>query len=463
MAHAPSSAGAGAPPAPVPPGAFGVPYLGDTIPLLTDTLAYVAAKRARHGDVWRTRFMGQRVAVAIGADAQRQVLEDNVRFPAAPGYVFVRPLLGNSLFALDGAEHERQRRFMTPAFAGRHYPAYLERINRVLDASLASWTRSGSSGRRTFHRDALAIMFAVSCSLAAGIEVGADYERLLRRWLTMQAGLLNPIRVDVPGTPWHASLAARRGIRGGLLRVIRGRRAAAPPDGPSDILGLLLEAQAADPTLTDDRIVDHLILVLFAGYETTAGAVSWLLIELLRHPDVLARVRAEVRAGGGADEGDAPVRLGDLSATPYLDATIKETLRLHPAQHLSIRGVSAPWTFAGRTVPAGWSVVLAPIYTHRMPEYFADPDGFDPERFLPPREEGRKHPYALIEFGGGAHACLGSGIARLLMKAIVTRLLRRFDIGLVPGQDFRPIFIPAGRPRGGARITYHARGNPPPR
>jgi cytochrome P450 len=449
----------------LPPRHPGLPYIGDTVPLLTNTLAYVAAQRRRYGDLWGTQFIGQRAAVAIGAEAQRQILMNNAQFPAAPGYEFVKPLLGHSLFDMDGDEHSRERRAMTPAFLNSQHAAYLTRLDDILERALSGW---GNTGERVFYRDALAVMFAFSCAITIGIDTSpqasAADQGFLRHWLAMQGGLLNPLRLDVVGSPWRRSLAARRWLERYLLDLIAQRRAAASstatPAAPADMLDLLLQAQQArqDGTagvgaasLSDRQIVDHIILLLFAGYETTAGAVSWLLIELLRQPPhILARVREEIHA----DDHDAPVTLEGIKNAPYLDAVIKETLRLHPAQHVSIRGVSAPWSYAGRVVPAGWSVMIAPMYTHRMPEYFADPERFDPERFLPPREEDRAHPYALVEFGGGAHACLGSGVAKLVMKAMVTKALRRYELTLVPGQDFTPVFIPAGRPRGGARVRY---------
>jgi cytochrome P450 len=449
----------------LPPRHPGLPYLGDTIPLLTNTLAYVMAQRRRYGDLWGTQFIGQRAAVAIGAEAQRQILMNNAQFPAAPGYEFVKPLLGHSLFDMDGDEHTHERRAMTPAFLNSQHAAYLTRLDDTLEKALSEW---GAAGERVFYRDALAVMFAFSCAITIGIDTSpqasAADQGFMRHWLAMQGGLLNPIRLDVVGSPWRRSLAARRWLDRYLLDLIAQRRAAASstasPAAPADMLDLLLRAQqtrqegttgiGAAP-LSDRQIVDHIILLLFAGYETTAGAVSWLLIELLRQPPhILARVREEIHA----DDHDASITLEGIKKTPYLDAVIKETLRLHPAQHVSIRGVSAPWSYAGRVVPAGWSVMIAPMYTHRMPEYFADPERFDPERFLPPREEDRAHPYALVEFGGGAHSCLGSGIAKLVMKAMTTKVLRRYDLTLVPGQDFTPVFIPAGRPRGGARIRY---------
>lgn len=467
-----------------PPDTGGLPLLGDTVPLLTDTLNYIERRRRRYGNIWATRFMGQRVAVALGVEAQRAVLENNAQFPAAPGYSFVKPLLRHSLFDMDGEEHREQRAFLTPAFSGRHYPTYIERIDRVLDRIFTSW---GTSGRRVFHHDALAAMFAISCSIAASIEIGDDYEEFFAHWQAMQQGLLNPLRVNLWGTPWQRSLTSRRWLEGALRKIIIQRRTQLSDmrtlpsndnaDGggvdaqslisrsdTTDILGLLLEAQreeqarGGEMTLTDDQIIDHVILLLFAGYETAAGAVSWLLVELLRHPmDILPQVRDELHADDSVAY-DRALALADFRATPYVDAVIKETLRLHPAQHLSIRGVAEPWSFAGTTIPAGWGVIITPLWTHRAADYFTNSDRFDPDRFLSPREEDRKTPYALIEFGGGAHACLGSGIAKLFMKAILAKLLRRFDLELAPQQDFTPIFIPTGRPKGGAIIQYRQRG-----
>jgi len=439
----------------LPPGSAGLPFLGDTIPLLTNTLPYIQRQLDHYGPIWRTTFMGTPAAVAIGADAQRQVMENNRQFPAAPGYSFVRPILGHTLFDMDGEEHDTQRSYMTPAFTAKRYPLLIEQLDHMLDQIVASW---GLVGERVFHRDAQAVMFAISCAVAMGLERGPEYDTLLSRWQTLQRGILTPARINVWGTPWYAALAARDYITRTFLREWLIQRRARVDAPANDILGWLLQAQQAHPdALSDEQIIDHLILAIFAGYETAAGTVSWALLEMLRQPDAItARVRAELRADQSQDLA-APVRYDDIRATPYTDAFVKETLRLYPAQHVTIRGVTAPWTFADATVPAGWGVLLVPLYTHRSAAYFDDPDRFDPERFLEPRMEDRRTPFALLEFGGGAHSCLGSSFARLYIKTILAKLLRRFEMTLVPDQDTRPIFIPTGQPRGGARIHYAAR------
>ena len=143
----------------LPPQHPGLPFVGDTIPLLTNTLAYVTAQRRRYGNLWGTQFIGQRAAVAIGAEAQRQILVNNTQFPAAPGYEFVKPLLGHSLFDMDGAEHARERRAMTPAFLSSQHAAYLMRLDDILEKALSGW---GESGERVFYPDALSVMLTFS-------------------------------------------------------------------------------------------------------------------------------------------------------------------------------------------------------------------------------------------------------------------------------------------------------------
>jgi len=99
-------------------------------------------------------------------------------------------------------------------------------------------------------------------------------------------------------------------------------------------------------------------------------------------------------------------------------------------------------------------VILPMSYTHRSAEYFADPERFDPERFLSPREEDKKTPYAWMSFGGGKHTCLGMGIAQIEIKTVLTRLLRQFDLQLDADQDFSAVYVPVKRPKGGAKISF---------
>lgn len=430
-----------------PTGKMSLPVLGDSLAIVGKPYAFAAERYARYGRVFRASFLGKPTAVLLGAEAQNFVLAS----PEAPklfsnrvGYSFMPPLMG-SLFTMDGLSHATQRRLMAPALHSRNYDNYLERINRVIDSTIAAWPERG---QRQFYDDARAMAFRISSSLILGVEVEADYRRLSALWADFQKGVLSPLRLNLPITPYGKALRAQQEIDAFFQTVIAQHQTSSQ----TDMLTQLLEVQRADAAeFTQTQLLEHLRTLLFAAYDTTSGALSWALVELLQHPDVLQQLLAEVHA----DAGDAPVMVADLRATPVLDAVVKETLRLHPAIAGILRGVNETFAFANFTIPGGWVVALIPSFTQRMPEYFTDPAQFDPARFLAPREEDKQHPYAWIGFGGGSHICIGAGVAQIEIKAILTRLLRRFTMQLTPDQDLTPEFLPTSHPKGRARITYH--------
>jgi cytochrome P450 len=432
----------------IPPGSFGPPYIGESLELLKDPYQFGKTRYERHGMVFRTRFFGRKAAVLLGAEAHKYVLQEHYRnFLWRQGLRRMLPLFGDALLLTDGPEHDTQRKLMTPAFHGRNMPAYLERMNRVIAAQFATW---GAAGERVFYNDAQEIAFRLASSLLIGIEIGDDYRQIRRLWDAFSGGMFATVRLDNPRTRYGRALQAKREMEPLLLEMIAARR----KEPTADALGLLVSARDEDGAmLTDEQLIAQIKILMFAGYDTTASTMTSLVMELLRHPEHLERTRAEVRA----DDRAAPVTMEDIRAKPYLEAVIKETLRLHSPAFVNNRGVKEAFDYGGYHIPADWNVMLLPPFSHRMPQYFADPDTFDPDRFLPPREEDSQHPYAWIGFGGGPRICLGEGIARTEIKALVTALLRRFDLKALPDQDFTQIYVPVTRPKDGLKISYQAR------
>jgi cytochrome P450 len=180
----------------VPPGRFGWPLIGQTLPLVRNTQAFLLLQRARYGEVVRVGFMGERgavnAAIVFGREAQQQILSDNERFPAAPGYAFSKPILGDSLLSSDGSLHARQRRLLQPAFASALFGAYVDRLEQAAQAVFATWDKRG---RRAFYRDAQEIMFRLACRIILDVnddEYVASYARTLHAWETLQHGVTNP-------------------------------------------------------------------------------------------------------------------------------------------------------------------------------------------------------------------------------------------------------------------------------
>ena len=184
---------------------------------------------------------------------------------------------------------------------------------------------------------------------------------------------------------------------------------------------------------------------------------AWLLYLLASHPDILARVHAEMNEALAATGGE--VTLDTIKAMHLLSNTVDEAGRLYSPVGNVPRGVVKDFEFGGYHVPAGTRVLLSLAACHRLPEVFANPDTFDPDRFAPPREEDKRTPYALVTFGGGPRICIGINFAQIEIKAMTAHILRHYT--LAPTSDQPPVQayygptaeLPGGMPLRVARRT----------
>ncbi len=216
---------------------------------------------------------------------------------------------------------------------------------------------------------------------------------------------------------------ARRRVAGFFARIIEGRRSSG--DRPDDFTQALIDARYKDGrALSDDEITGILLTVLFAGQHTSTVLATWTLLELLRVPAYVARIRDEMQDVYRASE---TVSFESLKQQVALEHAVRENERLHPPLIMLIRKALKPLRYKNHVVPAGAMAMVSPSVSHRLPHLFADPDRFNPDRFAPPASEDKQHHYALIGFGGGKHRCMGKHFAFMQLKAIWTVLLDRFD------------------------------------
>jgi cytochrome P450 len=229
-------------------------------------------------------------------------------------------------------------------------------------------------------------------------------------WLTDrrrmgQLALLGARRIEERGT-LRAALDPTDAL---IYEEIRARRDAPDLAERDDVLSLLLQARHDDGSpMTDRELRDELMTLLVAGHETSATALAWALEALTHHPAALERLRDEVDAGEDA----------------YLDAVIKETLRLRPVIALVLRRLIEPMEIGGRVLPAGVNVAPSIYLLHRRPDVYDEPRAFRPERFL----EKPPGTYTWIPFGGGVRRCLGASFAQFEMKVVLRELVSRLDI-----------------------------------
>lgn len=350
--------------------------------------------------------------------------------------VTLKPFLGaRSLILLDGAEHMRMRKLMLPPFHGERMHAYGRQMVECTHASVDAWPRGEVF---PIHQPMQRVTLDVILRTVFGIDEEGPRERLgalLEELLDLAAwpGLLIPaMQRDLgPWSPWGRF--ARRAERASdvLIDEIERRRREGTA-GRVDILSMLVDARDENGeglSITDLR--DELVTLLVAGHETTATALAWAFRWILASPDVLARLRDEIM---GSVEGAevAPERVARLE---YLDAVVRETLRLQPVIPLVGRVLKRPARVGPYELPAGVAVVPSIYLTHRRASLYPEPARFDPERFL----KRKYSPSEWLPFGGGIRRCIGAAFALYEMKMVLATVLHRVDLRAAPGYDITPV------------------------
>lgn len=315
-----------------------------------------------------------------------------------------------SVILLDGERHLRRRKLLLPPFHGEAVRAYAGVVAQIAEAEIACWPRDRPFAILPRTR---AITLEAILRLVIGVrdeERLAQLRALLPRITGSMAGIvLEGIRPGLadgclgPRLPW---VRARRRAERVLDDEIAAHRAA--PEGRDDVLALLIAARDEDGgALSDEELRGELLTLLLAGHETTATALAWCFERLVRHPDVLARLRDEL-----AGDDDA-----------YLDAVISETLRSHPVVDSAQRLLTEELELGGHRLPAG-TRIAASIWAVQHSAAFEAPERFAPERFL----DRRPAPYALIPFGGGVRRCIGASFAEMEMRTVLRTVLSRVDL-----------------------------------
>jgi cytochrome P450 len=370
----------------------------------------------RYGPVFTIRFNTGRTVVIAGDPAITkeafQGSPDDLH--AGAGNIILKPILGGrSVLLLDGPEHLRQRRLMLPAFHGERMRAYGETMTEVAGRHVASWPVGRSF---PVHPTMQAITLEIILRTVFGIDEPARIARLAEPMKRLLNSTDRPLRLLAlqftrsegakPRSPWGRIYRLMAPVDALIHEEIAARRGESAEER-GDILSLLLSARDGDGNgLSDDELRDELMTLVLAGHETTATALAWTLERLVRTPRVLARLREEVEAGEG---------------TEYLDATIKEALRLRPVVPGVIRQLQRPLTIGGMELPKGAFVAPSIYLIHRRPDVYPDPQAFRPERFLGDDAPGT---YEWLPFGGGIRRCLGASFALYEMRIVLATVLR---------------------------------------
>lgn len=408
---------------------------------------YLAQMYAEHGPVFRTNVNDHDVAYLVGPEANRfLLLTDRLKFSHYIGWakIFgVEDAFGNGLLTMDGPEHDDHRRMMNPAFTINYMDRYLPIMQRIIAARTGTWA---ARGEVDVYDEARKITFDVAAETLAGLTPGPEVDEFRELYVRM-------LRMEFRGDwdEYNARIEALKHDLSALLLPKIAEKRAHPSD---DVLGMLAQARdkAGNP-LSDEQLIAHTNILLVAGHETSTSLSAWLLYALTQHPEYLARVRDEQAAL--VPEG-TDATLDAIQHMKVLDNALSETERLYPPVQYAPRGTVEPFDFHGYHFPAGTHVFYAITASHRIPSIFAEPERWDPDRFAPPREEGRRTPYALVGFGGGPRICIGINFAKVEIKAMVSQIVRRYDLAPAPDQEIT-LWGAISRPAHGIRMIVRSK------
>ncbi|HHX84615.1 MAG TPA: cytochrome P450 [Actinomycetales bacterium] len=396
---------------------------GPRLPGMVQALATLAAPVAvfprvarKYGVPFTLRLAPERrpiVAVSDPAHVREVFAGSPSVFHAGKGNELLRPILGDhSLLLQDGDEHARARRLLAPAFGRREIAGYRTLVEEVTAQQLDTWPRSG---RVRAHVLLNQLTLEVILRVVFGVTDSARLDRIrpvVAR--AVDAGPVVMIGLGIPALhrvwPWSREL---RDLEV-LADFLRGEIAAARRDPAlavrRDLLALLVRASAEDAQgLTDAELHHQLVTLVAAGHETTATAMAWSMLELARHPAIQDRCVAEIAEGG---------------ELPYLEAVLKESLRLHPVVPMVMRELQEDTTLGGRTYPRGVTISPSIVLAHRDPAAYPSPREFDPGRFLGEVPS----PTTWLPFGGGARRCIGASFALMEGEVILRQVLERYRL-----------------------------------
>jgi cytochrome P450 len=402
------------------------------------------------GDAFTLTFAPSGLQLTMVSDPQAVKTVFTAPPEVAPSAARMSPIAAvvghSSVLVLTGPEHMRQRKLLLPPFHGERMREYEDVIVEATRRDMASWPL----GRpMRLQRHTRLITLEVILQAVFGVE--AERMQPLKDAITdlfEPVGVLAVLRAisrrPSGERPTGAIGRALDRLDALIYREIERRRAASDLEQRADILSLLLLAHDEDgQRMTDVELRDELVTLLLAGHETTATSVAWALERLVRHPDKLARLVAEIDARGkdGADDGG-----GD----EYMTAVVNETLRVRPVVPMVVRMLTEELRVGQYLLPQGTRVVPSIYLTNRNPRVYEHPEEFRPERFLDVNPET----FSWIPFGGGIRRCIGASFALLEMKVILRTMLSELQPRL-PDQRGPLSALRGGGPRG-ERITRRA-------
>ncbi len=401
------------------------PDVGHLEEMTRDPIGLMQRVRDECGDVGCFLLGSRQVVLVTGPEANEwffRATEDELN--QAEAYPYMTPIFGPGV-VFDAPPERRREMLHNQALRDKFMRGHALTIAGEVDLMVGGWSPSGGEIDLLDWFAELTIYTSSACLIGPKFRASLD-SRFAQLYQDLERGT-DPVAYIDPYADIE-SFRRRDAARAGLVELVQAimverTSAPTPPEDQRDLLDVLMSIDNPDGTkrFIADEVTGMFIAMMFAGHHTTSGTAAWTLIELLRHPEEMAAVIAEVDAlmANGAE-----VSYQALRDAPRLDASVKETLRLHPPLIILIRVAKERFEVLGEVIEPGQMVAASVTVSHHLPESFVDRERFDPSRYLDGRNEDLANPWSWIPFGAGRHRCVGAAFAQMQLKAIFLTLLR---------------------------------------
>jgi cytochrome P450 len=404
-------------------------------------LQFVGNQWKRHGDVFQVTIASKTLMFAMHPDAvERCNVSHRQNYEKLGSYDPVREfLIGDGLVASVGDVWRKQRKLMAPFYTPKGVQAYAELMIRDGERLVTRWQDLARQGGEIDIAEEMTIVTA-SIILKAmfsteTMESINQMKSCVETMLSFATGRMTGLNLPtwVPTPKNRKYLAARELVHGSISTLIAQRRATDESKWPDDLLSRLMKVRDEETgaPMSENLLRDESITTFFAGHETTARTMTFAWYALATNPQVTERLHEELDRVLG---GKTPT-VEALKQLPYTLQVVKEALRLYPAAPFYVRDAVGADQLCGYDVPAGAAVMLSPYYTHRHPDFWENPDAFEPDRWTREKEQAR-HSHAYHPFAAGPRICIGNNFSLLETHLLLAILAQRFTPRL--RADYQP-------------------------
>lgn len=446
-----------------PKGPTGYPIIGNLLNIASeDRMNWFQEIHETYGDVVKFKLFKRQVYLINHPDLVREILvqrrenytKDTLSFK------MVSAVLGESTFTAMGDSWQRKRKLAQPSFHKNRISNLGEIMTSAIEDMLEKWEGYCDEKQVVNVADEM-MRLTLTVVVKALFSTGLSEEEV-----QTVADIFTPLledtndRIVYPFKLLYQLPTAKNKAYQGYIdqldaiiyRIIEERKTS--EKDYNDLLQMLMDARTEDGNepLSDQELRDEVMTIFIAGHETTANAMSWLWYILAQKPDLLKKVEQEVSEVLGECRPTAK----DFASLEYCIKVFKETLRLYPPVPMLPRHIEQDDQLGGYQLEAGRDVFFGAYLLHRRPDFWKNPEEFDPHRFDKERER-KRHTFAYLPFGGGPRICLGNNFAMMEAVFILAMTVQKFKLNLTTKQEIKPLITLTTRPEGGVPMTLERR------